>query len=156
MSRKPWTWILALFALASCGRRTYQESIKDVKTDSVVLRVEKVTAPLLRDVLKVPGLCPDSAVAREFKKIYIRDTDTLLIEIRDNALVIENTQKARVISELRERVEKQTRALEQSKTTNKTRINWRAALALGGVIMVFILFPAIPKTINRFLKMLLI
>jgi len=131
--------------LASCGRKTYH-SIESKVTDSVIVKIEQVKAPLLSETLIVPEICKDS-IATEFKKIYIRDTDTIIVEIKNNQLTFDIRQKERIISQLKETVLKQKEELKEKKV--KEVIAWKPILILSAIILLFLIFPTIPGIIKR-------
>jgi len=131
--------------LASCGRKTYH-SIESKVTDSVIVKIEQIKAPLLSETLIVPEICKDS-IATEFKKIYIRDTDTIIVEIKDNQLTFDIRQKERIISQLKETVLKQKEELKEKKV--KEVIAWKPILILSAIILLFLIFPTIPGIIKR-------
>ena len=131
--------------LASCGRKTYH-SIESKVTDSVIVKIEQIKAPLLSETLIVPEICKDS-IATEFKKIYIRDTDTIIVEIKDNQLTFDIRQKERIISQLKETVLKQREELKEKKV--KEVIAWKPILILSAIILLFLIFPTIPGIIKR-------
>lgn len=131
--------------LASCGRKTYH-SIESKVTDSVIVKIEQVKAPLLSETLIVPEICKDS-IATEFKKIYIRDTDTIIVEIKNNQLTFDIRQKERIISQLKETVLKQKEELKEKKV--KEVIAWKPILILSAIIILFLIFPTIPGIIKR-------
>ena len=131
--------------LASCGRKTYH-SIESKITDSVIVKIEQIKAPLLSETLIVPEICKDS-IATEFKKIYIRDTDTIIVEIKDNQLTFDIRQKERIISQLKETVLKQKEELKEKKV--KEVIAWKPILILSAIILLFLIFPTIPGIIKR-------
>lgn len=131
--------------LASCGRKTYH-SIESKITDSVIVKIEQIKAPLLFETLIVPEICKDS-IATEFKKIYIRDTDTIIVEIKDNQLTFDIRQKERIISQLKETVLKQKEELKEKKV--KEVIAWKPILILSAIILLFLIFPTIPGIIKR-------
>ena len=131
--------------LASCGRKTYH-SIESKVTDSVIVKIEQVKAPLLSETLIVPEICKDS-IATDFKKIYIRDTDTIIVEIKNNQLTFDIRQKERIISQLKETVLKQKEELKEKKV--KEVIAWKPILILSAIILLFLIFPTIPGIIKR-------
>lgn len=131
--------------LASCGRKTYH-SIESKVTDSVIVKIEQIKAPLLSETLIVPEICKDS-IPTEFKKIYIRDTDTIIVEIKDNQLTFDIRQKERIISQLKETVLKQKEELKEKKV--KEVIAWKPILILSAIILLFLIFPTIPGIIKR-------
>ena len=131
--------------LASCGRKTYH-SIESKVTDSVIVKIEQIKAPLLSETLIVPEICKDS-IATEFKKIYIRDTDTIIVEIKNNQLTFDIRQKERIISQLKETVLKQKEELKEKKV--KEVIAWKPILILSAIILLFLIFPTIPGIIKR-------
>jgi hypothetical protein len=131
--------------LASCGRKTYH-SIESKVTDSVIVKIEQIKAPLLSETLIVPEICKDS-ISTEFKKIYIRDTDTIIVEIKDNQLTFDIRQKERIISQLKETVLKQKEELKEKKV--KEVIAWKPILILSAIILLFLIFPTIPGIIKR-------
>ena len=131
--------------LASCGRKTYH-SIESKVTDSVIVKIEQIKAPLLSETLIVPEICKDS-IATEFKKIYIRDTDTIIVEIKNNQLTFDIRQKERIISQLKETVLKQKEELKEKKV--KEVIAWKPILILSAIIILFLIFPTIPGIIKR-------
>ena len=131
--------------LASCGRKTYH-SIESKITDSVIVKIEQIKAPLLSETLIVPEICKDS-IATEFKKIYIRDTDTIIVEIKNNQLTFDIRQKERIISQLKETVLKQKEELKEKKV--KEVIAWKPILILSAIILLFLIFPTIPGIIKR-------
>jgi len=131
--------------LASCGRKTYH-SIESKITDSVIVKIEQIKAPLLSETLIVPEICKDS-IATEFKKIYIRDNDTIIVEIKNNQLTFDIRQKERIISQLKETVLKQKEELKEKKV--KEVIAWKPILILSAIILLFLIFPTIPGIIKR-------
>lgn len=131
--------------LASCGRKTYH-SIESKVTDSVIVKIEQIKAPLLSETLIVPEICKDS-IATEFKKIYIRDNDTIIVEIKNNQLTFDIRQKERIISQLKETVLKQKEELKEKKV--KEVIAWKPILILSAIILLFLIFPTIPGIIKR-------
>jgi len=138
--------LLTLIVLfASCGRKTYH-SIESKVTDSVIVKIEQIKAPLLSETLIVPEICKDS-IATEFKKIYIRDTDTIIVEVKDNQLTFDIRQKERIISQLKETVLKQKEELKEKKV--KEVIAWKPILILSAIILLFLIFPTIPSIIKR-------
>ena len=138
--------LLTLIVLfTSCGRKTYH-SIESKVTDSVIVKIEQIKAPLLSETLIVPEICKDS-IATEFKKIYIRDTDTIIVEIKDNQLTFDIRQKERIISQLKETVLKQREELKEKKV--KEVIAWKPILILSAIILLFLIFPTIPGIIKR-------
>ncbi len=135
--------ILALL-LTSCGKKTYRLESKVI--DSVYLRTEQIKAPLLTDVMVIPEICKDS-IATEFKRIYVRDTDTIIIQVKDNQLTFDIKAKERIISDLRHEIIKKDRELKEKKIIEK--IAWKPILILSAIIALFIFFPTIPSIIKR-------
>lgn len=142
--------VLALLA-TGCGRKTYL-SVKDVqRSDSLLLRVDKIVAPVLTDVIVLEELCRDS-VATVFKKVYVRERDTIRIEVKDNALLVDIRQKERTIKELNQTIKNTKQAEKAKEVITKERILWKPIWVLSGVILLFIFLPVIPKTINKLIK----
>ena len=139
--------ILVLFT--SCGRKTYKLEVK--QSDSLIVRTEQIKAPLLNDVMVVPEICKDS-IATEFKRIYVRDTDTIIVEIKDNELVLDVRQKERIISELKETIQKQHKEISEKRII--TKIAWKPILILSGIILLFLLVPTIPQLLRKLLRAL--
>ena len=141
--------VITLLLLTSCGKKTYTLEVKG--SDSLYIRTERIKAPLLKDVMIVPEICKDS-IATEFKKIYIRDTDTILVEIKDNQLILDVSQKERVISELRETIQKQHKEISEKRII--TKIAWKPIIILSGIIALFLLVPTIPQILKKLLRSL--
>jgi len=135
--------ILALL-LTSCGKKTYRLESKVI--DSVYVRTEQIKAPLLTDVMVIPEICKDS-IATEFKRIYVRDTDTIIIQVKDNQLTFDIKAKERIISDLRHEIIKKDRELKEKKIIEK--IAWKPILILSAIILLFLIFPTIPGIIKR-------
>ena len=135
--------ILALL-LTSCGKKTYRLESKVI--DSVYVRTEQIKSPLLTDVMVIPEICKDS-IAIEFKRIYVRDTDTIIIQVKDNQLTFDIKAKERIISDLRHEIIKKDRELKEKKIIEK--IAWKPILILSAIILLFLIFPTIPSIIKR-------
>ena len=136
--------------LASCGRKTYH-TLEVKQSDSLFVKTEQIKAPLLNDVMIVPEICKDS-IATEFKRIYVRDTDTIIVEIKDNQLVFDVRQKERIISELKETISKQHKEISEKRVI--TKIAWKPILILSGIILLFLLVPTIPQILRKLLRSL--
>lgn len=134
---------------ASCGRKTYHLEVK--QSDSLFVRTEQIKAPLLNDVMIVPEICKDS-IATEFKRIYVRDTDTIIVEVKDNQLTLDVRQKERIISELKETIQKQHKEISEKRII--TKIAWKPILILSGIIALFLLVPTIPQLLRKLLRSL--
>jgi hypothetical protein len=137
--------LILILLLSSCGRKTYH-SLEVKRSDSLIIKTEQIKAPLLNDVMLVPEICKDS-IATEFKRIYVRDTDTIIVEIKDNQLTFDIRQKERIISQLKETVLKQKEELKEKKV--KEVIAWKPILILSAIILLFLIFPTIPGIIKR-------
>jgi len=136
--------------LASCGRKTYH-TLEVKRSDSLFVKTEQIKAPLLNDVMIVPEICKDS-VATEFKRIYVRDTDTIIVEVKDNQLTFDIRQKERIISELKETISKQHKEISEKRVI--TKIAWKPILILSGIILLFLLVPTIPQILRKLLRSL--
>jgi len=135
--------------LVSCGKKTYKLEVK--QSDSLFIKTEQIKAPLLNDVMIVPEICKDS-VATEFKRIYVRDTDTIIVEVKDNQLTFDIRQKERIISELKETISKQHKEISEKRVI--TKIAWKPILILSGIILLFLLVPTIPQILRKLLRSL--
>lgn len=140
--------VITLLLLTSCASKKSFKSVDVLKRDSIVVKIEQVKSPLLQDIMIVPEICKDS-VATEFKKIYIRDTDTIIVEVKNNELVLDVRQKERVISELRERIHKKDMIISEKEKQIKEKIAWKPILILSGIIVLFLAFPTIPSIIKK-------
>lgn len=136
--------------LASCGRKTYH-SIESKVTDSVIVKIERIKAPVLNDFLVVDGVCQDS-IKTEFKRILVRDTDTIIVELKDNQLIFDVKQKEKTIKELKETLKVKETEIKESKKERK--IWWKPILIMAGIIALFIIFPIAPSSINKILRLL--
>jgi hypothetical protein len=136
--------------LASCGRKTYH-SLEVKQSDSLFVKTEQIKAPLLNDVMIVPEICKDS-IATEFKRIYVRDTDTIIVEVKDNQLTLDVRQKERIISELKETILNQHKEISEKRVI--TKIAWKPILILSGIILLFLLVPTIPQILRKLLQSL--
>lgn len=138
--------------LASCGKKTYH-TLEVKKSDSLFIKTEQIKAPLLNDVMIVPEICKDS-IATEFKRIYVRDTDTIIVEVKNNELVLDVRQKERIISELRERIHQKDTLISEQEKIIKTKIAWKPILILSGIIALFLFVPTIPNILRKLLQSL--
>jgi hypothetical protein len=136
--------------LASCGRKTYH-TLEVKQSDSLFIKTEQIKAPLLNDVMMVPEICKDS-IATEFKRIYVRDTDTIIVEVKDNQLTFDVRQKERIISELKETISNQHKEISEKRVI--TKIAWKPILILSGIIALFLLVPTIPQILRKLLRSL--
>ena len=136
--------------LASCGRKTYH-TLEVKQSDSLFIKTEQIKAPLLNDVMMVPEICKDS-IATEFKRIYVRDTDTIIVEVKDNQLTFDVRQKERIISELKETISNQHKEISEKRVI--TKIAWKPILILSGIILLFLLVPTIPQILRKLLRSL--
>lgn len=141
--------LLLSILFISCGKNTYKLEVK--QSDSLFVKTEQIKAPLLNDVMIVPEICKDS-IATEFKRIYVRDTDTIIVEIKDNQLTFDIRQKERIISELKETISKQHNEISQKRVI--TKIAWKPILILSGIILLFLLVPTIPQLLRKLLRSL--
>ena len=139
--------LLLSILLASCGKKTYH-TLEVKQSDSLFVRTEQIKAPLLNDVMIVPEICKDS-IAAEFKRIYVRDTDTIIVEIKDNQLVFDVRQKERIISSLKETIQQKSLLISEQEKIIKTKISWKPILILSGIIILFLAFPTIPSIIKK-------
>lgn len=133
----------------SCGKKTYKLEVK--QSNSLFVKTEQIKAPLLNDVMIVPEICKDS-IATEFKRIYVRDTDTIIVEVKDNQLTFDIRQKERIISELKETISKQHNEISEKRVI--TKIAWKPILILSGIIFLFLLVPTIPQILRKLLRSL--
>jgi len=138
--------------LASCGKKTYH-TLEVKKSDSLFIKTEQIKAPLLNDVMIVPDICKDS-IATEFKRIYVRDTDTIIVEVKNNELILDVRQKERIISELRERIHQKDTFISEQEKIIKTKIAWKPILILSGIIALFLFVPTIPQLLRKLLRAL--
>lgn len=140
--------VILLFLLTSCASKKSFKSVDVLKSDSIVVKIEQIKSPLLHDVMIVPEICKDS-IATEFKKIYIRDTDTIIIEVKNNELVLDVRQKEKIISELRELNHKKDIIISEKEKEIKEKIAWKPILILSAIIVLFLVFPTIPSIIKK-------
>jgi len=136
----------------SCGRKTYH-TLEVKQSDSLFVKTEQIKAPLLNDVMIVPEICKDS-IATEFKRIYVRDTDTIIVEIKDNQLTFDVRQKERIISSLKETIQQKSTLISEQEKIIKTKISWKPILILSGIIALFLLVPTIPQLLRKLLRSL--
>jgi hypothetical protein len=143
--------LLTLILLfASCGRKTYH-SIESKVIDSVIVKIERIKAPVLNDFLVVDGVCQDS-IKTEFKRILVRDTDTIIVELKDNQLIFDVKQKEKTIKELKETLK--VKEIEVIESKKERKIWWKPILIMAGIIALFIIFPIAPSSINKILRLL--
>jgi len=142
--------ILLALLVSSCGKKTYH-SIETKVVDSVIVKIERIKAPILNDMVVVEGICQDS-IKTEFKRILVRDTDTIIVELKDNKLIFDVKQKEKTIKELKETLKVKEKEVIESKKERK--IWWKPILIMAGIIALFIIFPIAPSSINKLLRLL--
>ena len=127
---------ITLLLAMGCGSKHKVVTSETKVLDSVVYKVETVKAPLITDVLKIKELCKDS-VATEFRKVYVRDTDTITVYVEDNALTVEVNQKERTISELEQKLKTRESEIEVLKSETKYKTHW--GLVFGFLLAGFVI-----------------
>ena len=140
-------YALLPFAIGCAGKKKYVVSERKV-VDSVVVRVERIKAPLLSDVLTIPELCPDSVKAVEFKRVFIRDTDTILVEVVNDSLVVKIKQAEKLLSEKDQQLILRSEEIKRLSATTTSRTSLKTILGFLIVLVVFVVFPGIPRAIH--------
>ena len=144
---------IAVLAAIGCGSSRKSVKTEVQKSDTLIVKTETIKAPLLNDVFTLKEICKDS-VLTEFKRVYVRDTDTVTIETVDGSLVVKVNQQEREISKKEETISRQSERIERLEETVKTRYSLKLVLVLIGVIVLLWLVPGIPSTVNRFVRRL--
>lgn len=123
--------------------------------DSVVVKVETVKAPLVTDVMTIPELCPDSVKAVEFRRVFVRDTDTIIVEVRNDSLEVRIKQAEKLLSEKEQQLNLRTEEVKRLERSTKQRTPLKTILLFLAVLISFVLFPGIPRALNIFFGKLL-
>ena len=133
------TVILYVFIvlIVGCNAKKKYINTESKVIDSVIVKTETIKAPLLTDVMYLPEICKDS-IAKEFKRIIVRDTDTIEVEVKDNGLLVSVRQQEKTISELEQKLSIRESEIEQLKKTTKYKIHW--GLVLGSFLAGGVLF----------------
>lgn len=133
------TLIILALLVFGCKTRRVETKVVEKTKDSVVYRVETVKAPIITDVISIPEICKDS-VATQFERVFVRDTDTITISVRDNSLVATLRQTEKVLSEREQQLQLREAEVRELRNTTKYRTHWGLVLgfALAGFVIGFI------------------
>ena len=143
-------YVIIVFAV-SCGTKKKSTYVKAEKSDTLVIKTEVVKAPVIHDTFTLKEICKDSLVT-EFEKIFVRDTDTVIVTLQDNSLSLRVSQQERVITKKDSVLRIQSEKLEELRETVKTKWNLKVVLSLLGVIVLLWLFPSVPSRVNSFVR----
>ncbi|QQO97075.1 hypothetical protein Nekkels1_70 [Cellulophaga phage Nekkels_1] len=154
---------IAIFAsvILMMGCRTKKEvlrTISEKKIDSVYIKTTKEVSPPILSSLVIEEICDSvTALPKQFKQVYIIKKDTIRVEVKDNNLQLDFNKVESLISQKDSIVKVKESEIRELKETNKTTLvtNWRLVIILSLVILVFIVFPKIPTTINNLFKKLI-
>ncbi|AGO48345.1 hypothetical protein Phi10:1_gp004 [Cellulophaga phage phi10:1] len=154
---------LTIFAsvLLIMGCRAKKEvlhTISEKKIDSVYIKKTKEVSPPILSSLVIEEICDSvTALPKQFKQVYIIKNDTIRVEVKDNNLQLDFNKVEALISQKDSIVKVKESEIKELKETSKTTLvtNWRLVIILSLVIIVFIVFPKIPTTINNLFKKLI-
>ncbi|QQO97170.1 hypothetical protein Nekkels2_72 [Cellulophaga phage Nekkels_2] len=154
---------IAIFAsvVLMMGCRTKKEvlhTISENKIDSVYIKTTKEVSPPILSSLVIEEICDSvTALPKQFKQVYIIKNDTIRVEVKENNLQLDFNKVEALISQKDSIVKVKESEIRELKETNKTTLvtNWRLVIILSLVILVFIVFPKIPTTINNLFKKLI-
>ncbi|AGO47301.1 hypothetical protein Phi19:1_gp011 [Cellulophaga phage phi19:1] len=154
---------LAIFAsvilMMGCGtKKEFLHTISEKKIDSVYIKTTKEVSPPILSSLVIEEICDSvTALPKQFKQVYIIKNDTIRVEVKDNNLQLDFNKVEALISQKDSIVKVKESEIKELKETNKTTLvtNWRLVIILSLVILVFIVFPKIPTTINNLFKKLI-
>lgn len=142
---------IAILLVVGCATKKKSTSLKIQRSDTLILKKEEIKAPLLTDVTTIKQLCKDS-VATEFRRVFVRDTDTVLVEVVDNSLTVRLQQAERTLSAKEETISRQQESIERLESTVKTKVSLRPYLYAAIIVLIFIIFPGIPKYLNGLVR----
>lgn len=161
---------LYLFIIAvvfSC--KPQQElTIKEEKNSEVTVKTEQIKAPVLNDVLRISEVCDSVEIkvggviykappkAKNFSREINLDSLRIALQMRDNVFEFQIDQKSRLISEKELIISKQSKEIERLERITKKRIAWTPLLIGSLILVLFIIFPGIPKFINNTIKRLIL
>lgn len=136
--------------MVSCAakKNLTQEEVKT--TQASVTKIETVKAPLVTDVLTIPELCPDTVKAVEFRRVFVRDTDTVIVEVRNDSLEVRIKQAERLLQEKEQQISLRTEEVKRLTSSTKSRTPLKTILGFLAVLIVFVVFPGIPRALNTF------
>lgn len=148
------TIILLIVILASCKARiqTVEKFIEVKTTDTIVQIKERIIVPPMEERFIITELCDSiKQLPIQFRKVFVVDGDSITLltnEKNELQLHINRLERTLKKSDSLVRVKQKESTTTEKTTKVKTRYPWKLLLGLVGTIILFIIFPGIPKKLR--------
>ena len=157
-----------LIVLFVAGCKPAERIVSEQKVTEVSNnKIEKVKIPEQRHVFGIEQICDTAEIvidnivykvppkAKEFDYGFMIDSLEGIITMKDNNFSVDINQKERIISEKRDSISIYEKEVSELKETVKRRLAFKWVALFIGIIVLFIVFPSIPRFINRTVKKIL-
>lgn len=150
-------YLLCLLVIGCASKKSLIEKVSEVKSDTIYSKIETITRPPILSSLTIEEVCDTiTGKPKHFKQVFVVGQDTLELSIDNNNLRLNISQLEQIIKE-RDSIYKASKSetktsLEENTVEYKTpKWCWYTLL----VVLIFILFPIIPSTINSIARKLI-
>lgn len=136
--------LLAFFSFVGC--RTAKVEKLEIRTDSTVAIKTTEQRPPLLDRLTIYDIC-DTVNPVKFKKEFIIKNDTIEVEILDNDLIMSLKLAEQIISKQDSIIQIKDDFVTESRVIIK-KVVPKSTYIVILLLVIFVIFPIIPKLIN--------
>ena len=118
--------LILVLTCVGCGIRKVETSVIEKKSDTLIVKTQKVVAPSLSDVLILDNICDTiTNTVMRFQKIFVQDNDSIqVLTNANNQLIIQNKRLQRVLFQNDSIISTKSNDVLKSSHVTKYRTNW--------------------------------